>query len=613
MSYNPSNPNGQATSANSSPVVIASDQSAVPVSGTVSVTGVATATNQTGGGQKTQIVDGSGNVIGSTSNALNVNISSGGGSSTQYADGAARGTATGTLAMGDDGTNIQSLKSDSSGVLAIQDNGGSITVDGSVTANAGTNLNTSALALETGGNLASIKTDVDNLNLAQGSTTSGQKGSLPLGAVTTSAPSYTTAQSSPLSLTTAGGLRVDGSGTTQPVSGTVTANIGTSGSLALDASVTGLQVAQASTTSGQKGGLALGAVTTSAPTYTTAQTNPLSLTTAGALRVDNSANTQPVSGTVTATNLPTTVDTNSGNKSASTLRVVLATDQPQLTNKLLVTPDANSAINVAQVGGSSVSTAATGVQKVGVVGNAGATVDSTVGAGTAPANAVIAGAIYNSTEISPTTGQAFAIQADSKGRTREVIMDAAGNTRGANVNASNQLSVSVDNSNVSTNIAQVNGVTVTTGNGVSGTGVQRVTLASDSTGQVALATGTNAIGSVNLSPTTSGGWSTYHLASAASTNATNIKASAGQVGGWFVYNSNAAMRKLVFHNTSGTPTAGSSVFFAICIPPGAGANVEFTNGIPFSTGIAITTVTGLADSDATAVAANDLIINIWYK
>ena len=37
MSYIPSNPNGQATSANSEPVVIASDQSAVPISGSVSV------------------------------------------------------------------------------------------------------------------------------------------------------------------------------------------------------------------------------------------------------------------------------------------------------------------------------------------------------------------------------------------------------------------------------------------------------------------------------------------------------------------------------------------------------------------------------------------------
>jgi hypothetical protein len=51
------------------------------------------------------------------------------GGGTQFADGAARGTATGTLAMGDDGTNIQSVKVDTAGVLAIQDNGGSITVD----------------------------------------------------------------------------------------------------------------------------------------------------------------------------------------------------------------------------------------------------------------------------------------------------------------------------------------------------------------------------------------------------------------------------------------------------------------------------------------------------
>jgi hypothetical protein len=52
----------------------------------------------------------------------------------------------------------------------------------------------------------------------------------------------------------------------------------------------------------------------------------------------------------------TTTDTNSGTKSAGTLRVVLATDQPALTNKLLVTPDANSAINLAQVAGSSTAT-----------------------------------------------------------------------------------------------------------------------------------------------------------------------------------------------------------------------------------------------------------------
>lgn len=43
--------------------------------------------------------------------------------------------------------------------------------------------------------------------------------------------------------------------------------------------------------------------------------------------------------------------------------------------------------------------------------------------------------------------------------------------------------------NQSVNVAQMNGVAVTMGNGISGTGVQRVTLASDSTGQVTLASG----------------------------------------------------------------------------------------------------------------------------
>lgn len=120
-------------------------------------------------------------------------------------------------------------------------------------------------------------------------------------------------------------------------------------------------------------------------------------------------------------------------------------------------------------------------------------------------------------------------------------------------------------------------------------------------------------GAVSLTPGTSGGWTTFHLVSAATTNATNIKASAGQLGGWYIYNSNASARKIAFHNTAGTPTAGAGVLLTVIIPGGAGANVEFTNGIPFSTGIAITTVTGLADSDSTAVGLNDLNINIFYK
>ena len=134
----------------------------------------------------------------------------------------------------------------------------------------------------------------------------------------------------------------------------------------------------------------------------------------------------------------------------------------------------------------------------------------------------------------------------------------------------------------------------------------------DGTVTANLATGTNTVGNVGLAPRTSGGLTTYHLVSAATTNATNIKASAGQVYGWYIYNANAAMRKVAFHNSASAPTAGASIFLTLCIPPTSAANVEFTEGIPFSSGIGITTVTGMADSDATAVAANDLNINIFY-
>lgn len=80
-----------------------------------------------------------------------------------------------------------------------------------------------------------------------------------------------------------------------------------------------------------------------------------------ALKVDGSAVTQPVSitGNQAVNNAQvsgTAIDVNSGTKSAGTMRVVLATDQPALTNKLLVTPDsvalpANQSVNISQING----------------------------------------------------------------------------------------------------------------------------------------------------------------------------------------------------------------------------------------------------------------------
>lgn len=115
---------------------------------------------------------------------------------------------TGTAMGAKNGPNMISVLADASGNLqvnlqtAIPTGTNSI---GQVTANAGTNLNTSLLALETGGNLATLAGAV----LSQTTATSGAKGYMALGAVTTSAPSYTTAQINPLSMDTAGNLRIN--------------------------------------------------------------------------------------------------------------------------------------------------------------------------------------------------------------------------------------------------------------------------------------------------------------------------------------------------------------------------------------------------------------------
>lgn len=93
-------------------------------------------------------------------------------------------------------------------------------------------------------------------------------------------------------------LLVNGSGVTQPISA-VSLPLPTGA--ATEATLAKLPLSQGSTTSGQSGVLEQGAVTTAAPTYVTGQTSPLSLNTSGGLRVDGSGSTQPVSGTVSAT------------------------------------------------------------------------------------------------------------------------------------------------------------------------------------------------------------------------------------------------------------------------------------------------------------------------
>lgn len=120
-------------------------------------------------------------------------------------------------------------------------------------------------------------------------------------------------------------------------------------------------------------------------------------------------------------------------------------------------------------------------------------------------------------------------------------------------------------------------------------------------------------GSATIAPATSGGLLRFHLVAASSTNATNIKASAGQLYAAHVFNAATYPIFVKFHNTAGTPTAGSGVVRTIGVQAGTQRDVSLADlGSAFSTGIGITIVKDIADAGTTAVAASDCVVDVDY-
>ena len=105
-----------------------------------------------------------------------------------------------------------------------------------------------------------------------------------------------------------------------------------------------------------------------------------------------------------------------------------------------------------------------------------------------------------------------------------------------------------------------------------------------------------------------------NINSAATTNATSVKASAGTVYSVTASNINAAIRYLKFYNKASAPTVGTDVpVITIPIPAGGAINIPFgTTGHRFTTGIALAITTGAADSDTGAVAANEIKVATAY-
>ncbi len=117
-------------------------------------------------------------------------------------------------------------------------------------------------------------------------------------------------------------------------------------------------------------------------------------------------------------------------------------------------------------------------------------------------------------------------------------------------------------------------------------------------------------------PTTSGGWSVLNATSGdGSTALTNsgqtIKGSAGQLGGWYIYNPNAVVCYVCLYNNASPTVGATNPLMLLAIPPAAAANLELSMGIAFSTAITVAAV--MTTAGGTTAPTTALEANFWYK
>jgi hypothetical protein len=337
-------------------------------------------------------------------------------------------------------------------------------------------------------------------------------------------------------------------------------------------------------------------------------TQPVSI--AAAVAVTQSTSPWVISGTVTTSSFPTTVDTNYGTVGASTIRTAAqignaagaaafgAGSTSAQTLRVVVAND--QIIPVSQSGTWTVQPGNTANTTPWLVTDSS---DGSVTAGTAASKSSLAGGVFNTALPTLTTGQQVALQLDSSGR---LIISPTTLPVTGTVTVSN-LPTTVD-----TNFGTVGASTLRTASELgNATGAADFAAGNSSAQTLRVVIASNQVAiPVIQSVGTTGGTSTN--VQQALTTKVNIKAAAGQLYGYALTNTNASTVYVFYYNTATTPaTIGSAtnLLFQIGIPAGASANVSFDNGIAFSTGIAV----AVSTSATTSVApTNGLVITTLY-
>ena len=515
------------------------------------------------------------------------------------------------------------------------------TITGTVTANAGTNLNTSALALESGGNLASIKTNTDTI---ASDTTSIQtaveliddtvytdgsgtpsKGLAVMGTDGTNPQILSTNASGHLNIADGGNsITVDG---TVAVSGTVTVD-GSASTQPISASSLPLPTG-ASTLSEQQ-----------------TQTTHLATIAGDTTNIENSVQLIDDTVATTASPIPSKGLVVSGTDGTNA-RVLKTDTSGELQVDVLTLPNvtigsalpagtngigkltANSGVDIGDVDVTSVVPGTTATS----LGKAEDAPHSTGDTG------VMALAVRKDTAAasSGTTGDYEPLSTDATGRLWIVgagVEDAAETAGGTLIMsgsvrrdiAASSAGTTGDNATINTDAVGKLWVTGTVledvahsdGEQLVPSGVRRIDTPATSAGTSGdwATMDASAEGAIwaTLTPTTTGGCTIFRSIDLDESEE-EIKATAGNIYGYYFANTNAAARYLKFYNaTAANVTVGTTTpVLTFYLPAKSAGHVAFPFPIGFGTAITAAATTGVADNDTGAPGANEVILNVFYK
>lgn len=111
----------------------------------------------------------------------------------------------------------------------------------------------------------------------------------------------------------------------------------------------------------------------------------------------------------------------------------------------------------------------------------------------------------------------------------------------------------------------------------------------------------------------------YTAVSAATDNATLVKAGRATVRVLLATNTATTIRRVKLYDVSAVPNCGTdAVKVNLEVPPAsaagqlAGSALDFPGGVQFQHGIGLCIVTGQAATDDTAGSAGDVVVNLFY-